>query len=198
MLVEPCGTCDELWHTGLRMHMIAIMQPAYAQLFKGARPVNLAGGETLFRSGDGCLDMFLVREGSIDLIRYSETGHRMRLHTAGAGQIIAEASAYSTRYHCDGITREPVRLQALPIAQFLSRLAGAPDLAQAWAAQLAHGLQRARLLSEIRTLRTVAERLDTWLASGSTVPPKGRVQGLAETLGVSREALYREMAKRRL
>ena len=63
--------------------------------------------------------------------------------------------------------------------------------------RLAHAVQEARMKSEIRTLRTVAERLDAWLsAKDGGLPPKGQWQELASELGVSREALYRELARR--
>jgi hypothetical protein len=51
--------------------------------------------------------------------------------------------------------------------------------------------------SEIRTLRTVAERLDAWLGVIGTLPERGSWTALAAELGVSREALYREMRRRR-
>lgn len=51
--------------------------------------------------------------------------------------------------------------------------------------------------STIRTLRIVAERLDAWFGEGHALPSKGEWQTLAFELGVSREALYRELARRR-
>ena len=47
------------------------------------------------------------------------------------------------------------------------------------------------------TLRTVSQKLDVWLETNKSLPPKGEMQILAQTLGVSREALYRELSKRR-
>ncbi len=59
-------------------------------------------------------------------------------------------------------------------------------------------LQQARLQSEILSLNRVGERLDLWLDwHGSGLPPRGEWTTLARQLGVTREALYREMAKRR-
>jgi len=52
--------------------------------------------------------------------------------------------------------------------------------------------------AEVRTLRTVAEKVDVWLESNKLLPPKGELQVLAQVLGVTREALYRELAKRRV
>jgi hypothetical protein len=42
-----------------------------------------------------------------------------------------------------------------------------------------------------------ADRLDAWLEEGNRTPERGRWQEVAAELGVSREALYRELALRR-
>ena len=79
----------------------------------------------------------------------------------------------------------------------MERLDENPDLARAWASHLAKGVQTARMISEIRTLRTVSERLDAWLGEHGRLPERGRWQEVAGELEVSREALYREFARRR-
>jgi hypothetical protein len=55
----------------------------------------------------------------------------------------------------------------------------------------------ARVRAEIRSLPKVAERLEAWLREGHVLPDKGCWQDVAAELGVSREALYRELARRR-
>jgi len=62
---------------------------------------------------------------------------------------------------------------------------------------LARGVQAARLKAEIRSLSKVSERLGAWLEAGNTLPEKGRWQEVAAELSVTREALYRELARRR-
>lgn len=48
------------------------------------------------------------------------------------------------------------------------------------------------------SLKTVAERLDAWTAANQGAPPiKGEWKTVAVEMGVSPEALYRELAKRR-
>ncbi|SMX37845.1 Cyclic nucleotide-binding domain protein [Maliponia aquimaris] len=177
--------------------MIAIMPTDLTPLFSDGRLRRLLPGEALFHSGADCVEMFLLTSGRVDLIRYGRDGTRLRLHRATAGDVCAEASAYSDNYHCDGVADGPVEVIAMARAQFLDNLARTPTLSRTWAAQLARSLQKARLQSEIRTLRTVAERLDAYLADGQPLPPRGAWQDLAETLGISREALYRELARRR-
>lgn len=59
-------------------------------------------------------------------------------------------------------------------------------------------LQNARLHAEILSLKTVAQRLDAWMTwKDGVFPRKGEWKTIASQLGVSPEALYREIAKRR-
>ncbi len=82
-------------------------------------------------------------------------------------------------------------------SEFRTALSRDATLAESWAQSLSRALQAARLRAEIRGLRTVAERLEVWLGEDGRLPDRGRWQELAEELGVTREALYRELARRR-
>ena len=177
--------------------MIAVMSVDLSPLFDDGPSRSLAKAETLFLTGAPVRSMFLVTDGQVDLIRHTESGLRILLCRAGPGSVLAEASAYSEAYHCDGTAVEPAQVRSVPLVTFRARLDGNLGLAGAWAARLAHGLQGARMNAAIRSMRTVEERLEAWLAGGKPLPPKGQWQNLAETLGVTREALYRELSKRR-
>jgi CRP-like cAMP-binding protein len=73
-----------------------------------------------------------------------------------------------------------------------------PALAAAWAQHLALEIQRARAHAEILSLKTVAERVDAWITlNDGTLLPKGSWRRVASEIGVSPEALYRELARRR-
>ena len=63
--------------------------------------------------------------------------------------------------------------------------------------RLAGELQHARFHAEVLSIRTVAARLDAWVEWNGEMPPKGEWVGLAAELGVTPEALYREIASRR-
>lgn len=177
--------------------MIAVMSPALSALFDGGHDRPLTRGESLFLTGAPVRSMYLVVAGAVDLVRHSDAGLRILLHRAGPGSVLAEASAYSEVYHCDGTAAGAALVRAVPVAWFRARLDGNPDLARAWAARLARGLQEARMQAALRSMRRVGERLEAWLAGGRPLPPRGQWQDLADSLGVTREALYRELAKRR-
>lgn len=177
--------------------MIPIMSDALALLFAVAEPRRIDAGARLFHGGDPVHNMYLVVEGAVDLTRVTGAGAPVILQRARPGQVLAEASAYSATYHCDAQAITPALVHVIPLLEFRARLTADPALAERWAAHLAHAVQTARFRAEIRTLRTVAERLDAWLGEGRALPARGSWQDLAAELGVSREALYRELSTRR-
>ena len=177
--------------------MIAIMQSAIALLFSGSPSITLSAGEMVFLTGQDVENIFMVGAGRVQLQRHTIHGACLILQDAGPGTVLAEASAYSVTYHCNAMVTEAATLSALPKVAFLAALRDHPDLAQAWSALLARAVQAARVRSEIRSLPKVAERLDAWLSEGHVLPDKGRWQDVAAELGVTREALYRELARRR-
>ncbi len=93
---------------------------------------------------------------------------------------------------------DPARLRAIDAKALRAALRADPDLSSAWTAFLAREIQGARLRAEILSLRTVAERLDAWLAANDdALPAKGAWRLVATEIGTSPEALYRELARRR-
>lgn len=180
-----------------RLHMIAIMSDALQALFSQASVLHLAPGQMLFHAGDTPQSLFLVRAGVIALRRNTSHGHTLVLQRAQAGQIVAEASVYSDCYHCDAVANEASQLASLPRSAFLAALDRDPGLARVWSSRLAREVQIARTRAEIRSLPRVADRLDAWLGEGNALPEKGAWHQVAAELGISREALYRELSRRR-
>jgi CRP-like cAMP-binding protein len=161
------------------------------------RTVALGSGQYLFHIGDRVRAIYLVKEGWVHLIRHQNDGTVLILQKSGPGSVVAEASVYSETYHCDAVASGPAQLRSFAKADILLRLHDDRDFADAWAKHLAHELQKARLHAEILSIKTVARRLDAWIVShdGDT-PRKGDWKMVANEIGISPEALYREMAKR--
>ncbi|WP_269585426.1 Crp/Fnr family transcriptional regulator [Roseibium sp. Sym1] len=157
----------------------------------------LDAGNYLFHQGAPVRTLFLVTRGEVQLIRHQEGGAALVLQRAGPGDILAEASVYARAYHCDAIAHVEAGLRGISRGFFLERIRENPDLAAAWAARLAREIQTTRLRSEILSLRTVADRLDAWLAWHGTLPAKGEWNQVARQIAVSPEALYREIGRRR-
>lgn len=179
--------------------MIVIMSDSHRRLFflPEATERRLQPFETLFFAGDPVRHLALVVEGRVHLLRRTVEGASIILQSAGPGEVLAEASVYSPSYHCGAEAAQPSTVRLLPTGTFVTALRQDPALAEAWAAHLARSVQAARLRAEIRSLRKVSERVDAWLGEGRALPDRGRWQDLAAELGVTREALYRELARRR-
>lgn len=152
----------------------------------------------LFRAGDTVRRLYRVVDGLIALVRPLPYGADLTIQRAQAGMIIAEASLFADTYHCEAVARGAARVQGVAMDRVNKLLEGRPDLARALACHLAAEVQRARGRAEIASLRTVAMRLDAWLAlNNDELPPKGRWREIAGEIGVSPEAFYRELAARR-
>lgn len=144
------------------------------------------------------LSLHLVEEGEIHLVRHQVDGFALTLQRAGARAILAEASLFSESYHCDGVAMKAAQTLMIPKLEIRAQMARDASFAEAWSAFLAREVQSTRLRAEILSLRTVAERLDAWIASTEgCLPVKGEWKTIAAEIGTSPEALYRELSKRR-
>jgi CRP-like cAMP-binding protein len=153
----------------------------------------------LFARGDNVISLFILEEGEIKLSRSLVSGKELVLHRSKARSIVAEASIYSATYHCDAICLTLCSVRKLPISRFLKLINENLKLSSVWSTHLARNLQSARYRSEILTMKKVSERLDAWLDwHSSDFPPKGKWKEIAAEIGVSPEALYRELATRKL
>jgi CRP-like cAMP-binding protein len=181
------------------MNMIGIMSPETEFFLKGLNGHEraFAAGEPVFHLGDAVQLVHAVRRGVVHLVRVHEDGTSLILQRAGPGSILAEASVYSTVYYCGARAETAALTFSIDRDVFRRRIVQNPEYAEAWGRRLAHEVHRARLQAEILSLRTVADRLSSWIAWNGSLPTKGQWSNLAQELGVSPEALYREIARRR-
>jgi CRP-like cAMP-binding protein len=160
---------------------------------------NLQAGEALFRQGDKTTNFCEIVSGRVRLARVDRAGHEVVLHVAGAGETIAEASLYSPHYHCDAIANTEAVVRLYPKTAVLAAFAQDPKLAQSFSATLARQVMNLRTRIEQRNIRSARERLRHYLsvnaeADGRHVALPGTLKELAADLGLSHEALYRNLA----
>lgn len=177
--------------------MIAIMSdliPRLASISMSEKTIDV--GTFLFLQGDPVHVLHIVRTGTVHLVRHQPYGATAVLQRATEDKILAEASVYSDTYHCDGLAVSPARILLVPVVDVKRLLEADGCFANLWAAYLARELQATRKRAEIMSLKTVKARLDAWLAwNDGGLPAKGAWKRLADDIGVSPEALYREIAK---
>ena len=180
--------------------MIKIMSKTFVDLLlsRGDPRQTQAPSGYLFHQGDPVQAVFVVETGLIELTRHLPDGTSIILQRAQSRTVLAEASVYSDTYHCSALIAEPTVAWHWPKHTFAQYIKDDEAFAAMWAAHLAREVQSARYRSEILSRKTVADRLDGWLVwQGNALPPKGQWKAVAAQIGVSPEALYRELAKRR-
>ena len=188
-------------HTSFFWDMIVIMSQSIERHLRSlrSRQQHFESGRPLFYRGDAVTRMYFVLTGSVLLVRHQDDGSALILQRAGPRSILAEASLYSVLTIATPL--HPPRPILGCMRKLISRRRSrkVPEFSNVWSNYLAQELQRSRLRSEILSLKTVAARLDAWIAwNGGNAPEKGEWKLLAGEIGVSPEALYRELAKRRL
>ncbi len=180
-------------------HMIAIMSEQLMNRLLGfaTGERNLDAGQTFFAQGDKVRFLAVVISGELHLLRREKNGRELILQRAVAGCVVAEASLYAGKYHCACSAATDSVLALIPKNFLHDALASESALAALWAEHLAAEVRNAREQIALLGLRTVAERLDAWLLiHQQQMPERGQWQALASELGVSAEALYREIARR--
>ncbi|MEP3082413.1 MAG: Crp/Fnr family transcriptional regulator [Ascidiaceihabitans sp.] len=176
-------------------YMISIMSH-WIQIFDDAPLREIAKGTLLFRREDPVKSMYLVQSGSIALERSLADGAPLTLHIATTGAAVAEASLFAKTYHYDAVARSVTTVAVLPRSKFLFALGDRPDAALSLIETHAKEVQAQRMRIEILRLRRVADRLDAWIDLYGE-PLKGKWITVADQIGVSPPALYRELARRR-
>jgi CRP-like cAMP-binding protein len=180
--------------------MIAIMSESLVDRLSALteRKRQLAAGAVLFRTGDAIRSLFLVAAGALRLTRALPHGLELTLQRAGQGAILAEASLFADQYRCDATAAEDSVVLVVPLRRIRAALRDDPQLASAFARHLAHEVHRARAQAETLSLKTVAARVDAWITlNDGSLAPRGRWRQVASEIGVTPEALYRELARRR-
>jgi CRP/FNR family transcriptional regulator, dissimilatory nitrate respiration regulator len=160
----------------------------------------LAPGELLFRQGDRAAAIYKVESGRLRLIRRTVDDHLVILHTARCGGFFAEASLFADAYHCDAIAAAPASIRVYPKQIVMEVMRTDPMLTEAFMARLARQLQELRARMELRNIRSARDRVLQYLrlragTRGRSIAIEGQLQDIAAEIGMTREALYRTLAR---
>ncbi len=159
---------------------------------------TLDAESVLFRQGDSVHEVFVVDQGQVRLQRHTVEGVRLTLQTAGAGALLATASLFADRYHCDAVADMPSRIEVFSRQTVLDALSNRPDAARSVMAALAGQVIELRTRLELRNIRSARQRVWHYLAlaadSDRRVATRGPLKQMAEALGLTPEALYRTLA----
>jgi CRP-like cAMP-binding protein len=178
--------------------MIAIMSTLIEALEPLlSREMERVAGSVLFRQGDPVRHYYVVRSGCAHLVRWGADGTCAVMQRATDGSVLAEASVFAGAYHCDALCVVDSVVARADMARVRAALDSEPDVLRELARHLGHEVHRMRARVELLARRTVVERLDAWLALNGQLPDRGGWRAIAEDIGVSPEAFYRELQRRR-
>jgi CRP/FNR family transcriptional regulator, dissimilatory nitrate respiration regulator len=161
---------------------------------------RLKPGQTLFHTGSKSAGFYEVVSGTVRLVRVDRSGREAVLQVASAGETVAEASLFSSTYHCDAIAATEAVVRLYPKITVLAELQRDPRTALSFAAMLARQVMTLRTRLERRNIHSARDRIRHFLtvnvgADGRTVVLPGTLKELAADLGLTHEALYRTLAR---
>ena len=161
---------------------------------------HLSAGQALFHAGNKSTGFYEVVSGTIRLIRVDRSGREAVLQTASAGDTLAEASLFSSTYHCDAVAATEATVRQYPKAALLADLQREPKIAKSFAAMLARQVMTLRTRLERRNIHSARDRVRHFLTvsvgpDNKTVVVSGTLKQLAADLGLTHEALYRTLAR---
>jgi CRP/FNR family transcriptional regulator, dissimilatory nitrate respiration regulator len=159
---------------------------------------KLKAGESLFRLGTKAVGLYEVIAGRVRLSRVDRSGREIVLHVAGPGETLAEASLFSSQYHCDAIASTNAIVRIYPKREVLAAFEQNQKAAQAFTGMLAHQVMSLRTRIEQRNIRSARERVRHFLTLNvgpdrRTVELPGTLKDLAAEIGLTHEALYRTL-----
>jgi CRP-like cAMP-binding protein len=161
---------------------------------------RLEKGAPLFCRGDSVDEIYRIETGRVRLERRTFDGRLLILHVSGPGELVAEGSLFADHYHCDASALDEAIVSHCGKPALLAAMAERPGIGLHFGRLVARQLQAVRLRLELRNTRSATERILLYLAVHAD-PANGRLalagplQDLAAELGLTREALYRALAR---
>ncbi|QJW83582.1 cyclic nucleotide-binding domain-containing protein [Ramlibacter terrae] len=98
------------------------------------RDVALRDGQRVFLAGETVRHLFVVREGGVQMLRRQASGAALVVQRVQPGGLLAEASLFAARYHCDATATGRTLLARIPKARVVELQAQEPGWLLAFAA----------------------------------------------------------------
>lgn len=161
---------------------------------------SLARNEALFRQGEKVTAIYFVEVGRLRLERQTIDGRSLVVGTTSSGKFFVEAALFADIFHCDAVATEPSQVRVYPKAAVLNALRADPAHAMSLLSLVAHQVIELRHHIEIMKVRSAKERVMLYLdlntgPDGRTIDLRSQLQDIASELGLTREVLYRTLAR---
>lgn len=160
-------------------------------------PLSRPAGSVLFRPGEPCRGLLLLRQGRVRVDLIGEDGQRLMLYRIGPGETCAAtlASLFGQEpYAAEGVAETDIAGDWLPAEGFEAALAADPgfraEVLRGFGARLAALMWR---IEELRFL-SVDRRLAAWLLARAPVPVAAPREAVAQEIGSARKVVSRRLS----
>jgi len=184
--------------------LACVTEPARSAILRRARPIRLSKGRTLVEKDSRSTNVFLLREGTAQVVLYSPAGREVWINTAGPGDLIGELAALDGEPRSTSVVAlTDLSVISMPASEFLNCLKDSPAAALLLARRLAAGMRKlteqvyelnllnvqTRIQRELLRLAKAGERRDGVIE----ICPAPTHAELASRIGTHREAVTREL-----
>ncbi len=161
---------------------------------------DLEEREAIFHKGEAAQAMFWLESGQIRLLHYTADGQTVNHYRVQAGESFAEVALFIASYDCTAIAESASRIAILPKYLLLQAMRQSSDLAELLMAQLAWRLHQAKILLELRSIRSARDRMLQYLLISmqpeqSLIKLDQPLRRIAEDLALTPEAISRALAQ---
>ncbi|HYD79589.1 MAG TPA: Crp/Fnr family transcriptional regulator [Paucimonas sp.] len=160
---------------------------------------DLRAGTALFRQGDASIGLFYLLAGRMRLVRVTPSGSEVALHTISPGEFFAEASLFSSSYHCDAIALGDSVVLIYGKKALIAEFNRNPEDLWQFAGRLARQVQGLRTRLTLRQIRSATERVRQALLlrcdESGFWKTEGTLKQFGAEIGLTHEALYRALAR---
>ena len=181
-----------------------VAEPTRSALLRRVRTIRLPKGRTLVEKDSRSTDVFLLREGTAQVVLYSPAGREVWVNTAGPGDLVGELAALDGEPRSTSVVAlTNLSVIAMTAAEFLACLEASPHAALWLARRFAAGMRKlteqvyelSLLNVQTRVHRELLRLARTGELHGGVIEirPAPTHAELASRIGTHREAVTREI-----
>jgi CRP-like cAMP-binding protein len=161
--------------------------------------LSLLKGDHLFKQGSAVSNIYYIKSGRVKMIRNTIDGFSVLLHTGKTGETIAEASLFSSHYHCSAIADLNTEISLVKKQDLLQFLQHKPAEMMKLLAIFSQQIRELRSLNKIKNIRSAKERILSYIIINMNDDKEMMLdislKDTAQKIGLAHETFYRELKK---